>query len=77
MGGNNNEDNRKVLLCEWIVKGEIASPNWPRFPAKIADFGLNYRMPEENTKPATSGRSPYTKPHSSSYKKWGPVISLP
>ena len=24
MGGNDNDDNRKIILCEWIVKGKIA-----------------------------------------------------
>jgi hypothetical protein len=29
MGGNDNDDNRKILLCEWIVKGKIACPGIP------------------------------------------------
>ena len=34
---------------------EIASPNYPYFPAKIADFGLNYCILRENAKKAITG----------------------
>jgi len=33
---------KKILLISRSVKGKISSSNCPIFPAKIADFGLNY-----------------------------------
>jgi hypothetical protein len=36
MEGNHNDDNQKIILCEWIVKGEIALQFLPHFGA----FGL-------------------------------------
>jgi hypothetical protein len=50
-------NDQKILFWEWEVKGKISSPNCPYFPAKIADFGLNYRILKENAKNLTSGRS--------------------
>jgi hypothetical protein len=49
-------DYPKLLLTSWVVKGEIASPNCPHFEAEIADFDLNYCIPEENSKNNISGR---------------------
>ena len=51
---------KEILLTSRIVKGEIASPNCPHFPGRIADFGLKYRILKGNTKNRTSGRSPYS-----------------
>jgi hypothetical protein len=35
---------------------KLTSPQCPILLAKIADFGLNYCVPKENAKSATSGR---------------------
>jgi len=34
---NNNDYNRKILLCKWIVKVKIVSSRYPYFLAKIVD----------------------------------------
>jgi len=55
----------KILLTSWVVKGEIASPNFPHFPAKIAAFGLKYGILKKNAKNSISGRRRYEKSHKS------------
>jgi hypothetical protein len=39
-GGKKQRRRLKILLCEWIVKGKIASSRGPYFLAKIGDFHL-------------------------------------
>jgi hypothetical protein len=40
-----DDNNQEILLISWVVNGEIASPNWHHFPAKIADFGSKALQP--------------------------------
>jgi len=49
-------NNQEILFSEWVVKEKISSPNCSIFPAKIADFGLNYCILNVKTKNNISGR---------------------
>jgi hypothetical protein len=40
-----------------VVKGKIAFSRCPYFPAKIADFGLNYCILKEKAKNKSTGRT--------------------
>jgi hypothetical protein len=49
-------DDQKILFWEWEVKEEFTFPICRHFPAKFADFGLNYCISTENPENSISGR---------------------
>jgi hypothetical protein len=59
MGGNDNDDNQEILLCEWIVKEKIVSPKCLCFLAKIDDLHLKCSILGGNPKNRTSGSTDY------------------
>jgi hypothetical protein len=52
---------KKILLISRSVKGKISSPNCSIFPAKIADFGLNYRILKVKAKNNISGSTSHSR----------------
>jgi len=70
----------KILLSEWIVKGEIASTNCPVHPNKIADFHSKYWILNEYAKnkiKKKSTQTPLHKADSSIYFFGDTIASLP
>ena len=55
-GENNNDYNRKILLCLWTVKVKIVSSRHPYFMAKIVDYQFKSCILYQNAGPWILGR---------------------